>query len=167
MTHAEPTPRTEGERDALLEEAYEGEIIGEALYSALGRRALTNHQHHACRLLAELEAVTGGLLEPVVARHGVAVDPDAARRRGVEYAALMASDEWLEVLRQIVPLAQEALSNMQRLQQISDDEDRGPMDALVAHEEAFLEFARRESAGADDALGPLEHYLELHRPIAG
>lgn len=148
---------------ALLRQAYEGEIIGEAMYVRLEGLAEDERQRRACRLLAELEQVTGDVLLPAVTRHGVAVDRDAAWAEGEEYTRRAAVDGWVAYFKGVAPLAEQALAGMRRLHAMSDEQDRDATARLVAHEEAFMEFVRLELAGSPDSLDPLERFLEDER----
>lgn len=155
----------EAERRTLLRAAYEGEIIGEAMYVSLEQLASTDHERNAARLLAELEKVTGDVLLPVVNRHGVEFDRDAAWQRGEDFTKGSMDAGWVAYFEKVAPLAEAALADMKRLHEASDEQDRAATSRLVAHEEAFLEFVHREVARSADSLAPLERYL--HDPGEG
>ena len=148
---------------ALLRQAYEGEIIGEAMYACLEKLAENERQRQACRLLAELEHVTADVLLPAVRRHGVSVDRDAAWAEGEAYTRRAAADGWVAYLKGVTPLAEQALVGMRRLHAMSDEQDRVATARLVAHEEAFMEFVDRELVGSPDSLEPLERFLADER----
>lgn len=150
------------EHDRLLHTAYRGEIIGEAIFAALGRHATTPHQVEVCRLLEEIELVTGNLMADAAARHGVICDAAAARVEGEGYVEAEQDQGWLPFWETLLPLAEDALAGMQRLRDLSDDVDRAAFDQLVAHEEAVIEFIRRERDQAPNALEPLTTYLADH-----
>jgi hypothetical protein len=147
-------------RSALLRQAYEGEITGEAMFRRLGDFAKTDHQRRATELLADLESVTGDELLPVVTRHAVPFDRDSAWREGEALTSKIIAGGWVNYFERVLPMAEEALMGMRTLHEMSDDLDRMATARLVAHEEAFLDFARREVAGAPDSLDPLVRYLE-------
>lgn len=155
----------DAEWDILLRKAYEGEIIGEAMYASLEQLATSTDQKNAARLLAELERETGDVLLPVVLRHGTDFDRDAAWAKGEDFTKGSIKEGWLAYFEKVAPLAEDALAEMKKLHSMSDEVDRGATGLLVAHEEAFLEFVRREVAGEADSTAPLEKFLDDQRRI--
>jgi hypothetical protein len=129
------------------------------MYFRLGQLVTDTHQRAACRLLADVESATGRILRPVADRYGIRCDADDAWRRGEDYIASWAHEGWFPLLERVVPLAKRALQGMQRLAELCDDRNRLAIARLLAHEEAILEFTRRETTGAPDALAPLSQYL--------
>ena len=147
-------------RSRLLRQAYEGEITGEAMFRRLGDFAKSDHQKRTAVLLADLESVTGDELLPVLTRRGVPFDRDSAWRAGEALTRKIIAGGWVKYFERILPMGEEALADMRTLHEMSDELDRMATARLVAHEEAFLDFVRRELAGAPDSLEPLVRYLE-------
>jgi hypothetical protein len=147
-------------RDTLLRNAYEGEIIGEAMYAHLAGIAEDGYQRQAARLAADVERATAELLLPLIARHGVEVDPDRAKQIGIDFTNDNIPQGWTNYFAMIQPLAEKALVGMERLHQLSDEADESATERLVAHERALLEFIRRDLAGAADPLEPLQTFLD-------
>lgn len=151
---------------SLLKKAYEEEIVGEAMYVRLQERAATDHERRTCQLLAELEAVTGRALLPLVEGYDVQCDEAAAWRSGEEYVLAWNDKDWKGTFETIIPLAENALVGMKRLRELGGDGERAALDQLVAHEEALLATARREVTGVENSLEPIEQYLAQHREAA-
>src|SRR5262245_16420658 len=107
MTQEESSERL-AEREALLRKAYEGEVDGEAIFSALSARATSDHHRSVCRLIEEIELVTGEAIHTVVLRHGVEVDTEAARARGEAFAEQSLDQEWEAFWVTLRPLAADA-----------------------------------------------------------
>jgi len=147
------------EREALLRRTYEGEIIGETIFAALHHHARDDRQREACRLIEDIELVTGRTMSSVIARHRVICDEQAARDEGAAFAATSIGDGWRSFWERLLPLSEDALADMRRLRELSDQHDRDAIDQLVMHEELIIDFIRRELAGAADALDPLKEYL--------
>ncbi|WP_053386685.1 hypothetical protein [Leucobacter japonicus] len=154
-------------RDTLLRKAYEGEIIGEAMYALLADIAEDDYQRKAARLAADVERATADLLLPLIARHGVAVDPDRAKQVGIDFTNDNIPQGWSNYFAKIQPLAEQALVGMERLHQLSDEADESATGRLVAHEHALLEFIRRDLAGAADPVEPLQRFLDAERELIG
>ena len=147
------------EHQHLLHSACRGETLGEAMFVSLETSATNDRERQVCRLMAELEKVTAELLVPVMRRHGVDYDRAAAWTEGEECTARMIKDGWVSYFDAIIPLSEAGLAEMQRLHELSDEQDRPATARLVAHEVAFLEFAQREAAGDTDSTAPLERFL--------
>lgn len=154
------------EWDTLLRAAYEGEIIGEARYASLEQLASTSSQRRAARLLVELEKETGDILLPVMHRHNISFDRDVAWAKGEAFTNATFKEGWVAYFEKVAPLAEVALTDMKKLHKMSDEIDRAATGRLVAHEEAFLEFVRREVAGESHSAAPLEEYLDNQRRVA-
>lgn len=153
-------------RDTLLRKAYEGEVIGEAMYARLAAIAEDDYQRTAAHLAAAVERTTANLLLPLIERHGVAVDRDRAKQVGVDFTDDNIAEGWSNYFAKILPLAEQALVGMERLHELSDEADESATGRLVAHELALLEFVRRDLAGAADPVEPLREFLDNERAIA-
>jgi hypothetical protein len=89
MTTEETT--NSGLRAELLRRAYEGEIIGCAMY----REMIANPTHAekgTLELLYVIERITADALEPLITRYNVTVSVDAATREGRRLAASLEGD---------------------------------------------------------------------------
>ena len=83
-THVDPATRA-----ALLRRAYEGEIIGCAMYEQMiADPSYTNTE--ALQLLYDIERVTADALKPLVIRYAVPVTEDEAEREGRRIADTLA-----------------------------------------------------------------------------
>ncbi|OUS95069.1 hypothetical protein [Rhodococcus sp. NCIMB 12038] len=158
----ETTPAEKHERDAMIRKALEGEIVGCAMY----REMIVHTQgvnKAPLELLFELERVTAAALEPVAARYGVAVDRDAATAEGLQLASELLEQPWETMWSNITGLAEDYLGYFQRLATALEGTDSAAAGRqAVEHEEALIEFARREVGKASDPHGPLLDYLSRY-----
>lgn len=163
MTVPDPAPTSASTssavRDALIRRAYEGEITGCALYRTMITGEMLG-SHDVLPLLYEVERITAEALEPVVARFDVSVDPDAAAAEGVRLAAEFSDVSWNAMWESIVELADDYLLDFYRLETaLEGHEFAAVARQVVEHEEAQIEFARRELRNHPDPTEPLRSYL--------
>ena len=145
--------------DALLLDAYNGELFGNAIFSEMAGRAEWQEHREALELLATIEDRTATALRPLVDAAGIEVDGEESRRSGRELGAMGGSwDGFLEALFDALP---PFLANFARLREVAPDPHHPAIAALVAHEQTISAFAQLELAGFDDvSTAMLQRYLE-------
>ena len=140
----------------LWREAFEGEVLGEALFRTMAEQTEDPERRAALDVLRRLEGSTRDLLRPVLERLGIPTDGEAtAAATGVGFAATAASQPWDELLRGIPPTTAKYAAMYQQLRGLVGEEDVEVVDTLIAHEQALCAFAERELAGEDDPTGPI------------
>ncbi|OBC15391.1 hypothetical protein A5784_02985 [Mycobacterium sp. 852013-50091_SCH5140682] len=144
-------------REALLCRAYEGEIIGCAMYDRMVSDP-AYPKKDALHLLYVVERITAEALEPLITRYHVAVDNESATREGHQLAAALSGQPWKDMWAKVIRLADDYLSDFRRLADVLDGDDAAVGRQVVEHEEALIAFANREIADALDPLAPLVEY---------
>ena len=151
---------------ALLE-FYSGEVLGEAIYSALLSEARSDDERLKWGNLLQLETETKVWLRAPMVAHGVSiVEQTADREKGTALAEPLKSLPWTVQMQAV----REGIRNefIPRYQGHADAaRRRGAADEeavclyMVEHERAQLEFAQHELAGAtsDRSLEPLVKLL--------
>lgn len=162
MNTAEPfdeaaSPTAASRRAALLRRAFEGEIIGCAMYDRMiGDPAYPKKD--ALRLLYVVERMTADALEPLIVRHGVTVTEESAASEGRQLADALAGRPWKDMWTEVTRLADDYLTDFRRLATLLEGDDAVIGVQVVEHEEALIAFAQREIADDPDALAPLQDY---------
>src|SRR5262245_40950089 len=146
------------QRAALLRRAYEGEIIGCAMYQEM-LKTPPEAKTEALKLLYTLERVTADALEPLITQYQVTVNADAATKEGRQLANYLTGRPWHEMWQDTIRLAEDYLTDFHRLIDVLGD-DAAVGRQVVEHEEALIAFAHREMDGAPDSLAPLHDYLQ-------
>ena len=140
----------------LWREAFEGEVLGEALFRTMAERTDDAERRAKLDVLRRLERSTRDLLRPVLQRLGIPTDGEAAAAAtGARFAETASSQPWAELLRGIPPTTAKYAAMYQELRGLVADDDVAVVDALIAHEQALCSFAERELAGEDDPEGPI------------
>lgn len=149
-------------RNALLRRAYEGEIIGCAMYRGLIARRGKDHRR-ALELLYDIERLTADALAPLIGHYGVAVSEENATREGQQLGVSLFDQPWKSMWTEVSRLAADYLRDFNRLANALDEPHTAIGRQVVEHEEALIDFARREIADDPDSLAPLYDYLNRYR----
>jgi hypothetical protein len=141
----------------ILTKAYQGEVLGEALFGGIAAQ-LTDEEHAGkMRLLSDLERRTKEAAVPALVRAGVdtAPDPDmlSTAQALVPDAVAMG---WEELMVSFEPITSQYIPLYQRIAELNPAE-REISELLVAHERALAAFARAELAGlGSTSLEPIQ-----------
>ncbi len=133
--------------EKLWEQAYQGEVLGEALFAAIA--AILDDDEHAAkmRVLATLERRTKEEVAPALERAGIPTAPDAEMVTLAEaLAADSAKSTWEDLMTATVAVTGQFIPLYRRIGEL-DPSEREIADLLVAHEVAIRDFARAELAG--------------------
>jgi hypothetical protein len=141
----------------ILTKAYQGEVLGEALFRGIAE--LLPDEDHAAKmlLLSELERRTKEAAAPALVRAGVDTEPDP---EVLTTAAALVPDAaamgWEELMVSFEPITSQYIPLYQRVGELNPAE-REISDLLVAHERALCAFARAELAGqTSTSLEPIQ-----------
>lgn len=145
----------------LWVEAYQGEVLGEALFGSLAAREEDAGHRHQLEVLALLERATKELAEPVFEQRSLdRGDTDATLKAAADLADALAGVTWEAFLASFEPIITEFLAKYRQLVELAcDDTERAIAEAYVAHEEALAVFARR-GLGLEPG-DPLQEILAL------
>jgi hypothetical protein len=152
--------------DDLWVESYQGEVLGETLFSLLAERELEPTRRRQLEVLALLERSTKALAEPVLARRRIdRGDTAASGSSATELAGALATVAWEDFAASILPVTTEYLAKYRELVALAVDEaELDVAKAYVAHEEALATFARR--ASGQESGDPLEEILALPHVVS-
>jgi hypothetical protein len=142
----------------LWVEAYQGEVLGEALFGYLAEREEEPERRRVLEGMTTLERSTKELAERVFERHGWDLGDVEATRAAVLASAPQAAElAWDDFLRSIEPVADTFLVKYRQLvAEVEDADDRAVAEAYVAHELALVACARRALGEEDgDVLAPI------------
>lgn len=149
-----------------LEMFYNGEVLGEAVYSALIAATPDLATQLKLSYLLQFETETKAWLRQHMLAAGLnIVEPDYIRTMGASLAANMATLSWMEGMRAVQQIANDDLLPHYRRYaehaRARGREDQAAVcDHMIAHELAQAEFAERELRGDSfaDAVAPLTRH---------
>jgi hypothetical protein len=154
-------------KEALLD-FYRGEVLGEAVYSALLGSARNEDERLKLGTLLQLETETKAWLRAPMVAHGVTLEEQtAARGEGIDIAEQVKPLSWPELMQAIDhAIVTEFIPRYQSHADAAKARGRADEEAvclyMVEHEKSQVEFARRELAGANlgQSLEPLVRFLK-------
>jgi hypothetical protein len=132
--------------NVLWVKAYQGEVLGEALFGRMADQ-MDDEDHVAkMRVLAELERRTKMAVAPALERAGLSTGPDDESLQTAEALAGAASTPWKDLMATFEPITSQFCAMYRRIGEL-DPSEKETSDLLVAHELALRSFARAEIAG--------------------
>jgi len=133
--------------EELWVQAYQGEVLGEALFGAIADRMDDAEHADKMRVLATLELRTKEAVAPALARVGISTAPDSEMLGLAEALAPdSAAQPWAVVMGSLEAITGQFIPLYERIAEL-DPAEREAADLLVAHEAALRDFARAELAG--------------------
>lgn len=148
---------TEAHRQDLLK-VYQGEVLGEALFSAMAAGADSDERYRHFAAMLQMETETKAWLRPLLVKLGIAVvEDEKSRSEGCLAASrwlLLPWGEFLDTFEREITVYRDLYQSMA---------DRAPavtrqaLQAMVEHENVFLRYAAAERDGRSaDALAAVE-----------
>jgi hypothetical protein len=151
----------------VVEELYQGEVLGEALFNRMLRDLEDDRQRHVVASMLQLETETKAFLRPAMAERGLGLDEDEAQRAAGEViAASLGGLTWLDKMQQLrAGIRDHFLPRYQLIAAEAPPEDRDVTAYMVRHETALLEVVTAEATGqAETSLAPLADHLRHPLP---
>jgi hypothetical protein len=134
---------------AALQEFYQGEILGEAMFDAMLRSARDHDERYKLGLMLQLETETKARLRPVLAAQGLPLQEDPRMRPdGERFGRALDGADWNAKMRALAEsIGQTWLPRYRELTAILPPPLRPIGQSMVEHEQALLEMAQRELGG--------------------
>jgi hypothetical protein len=129
----------------LWVEAYQGEVLGEALFGLMAERETDPEHRHQLEVLTLLERTTKELAETVFDQRRLdRGDSRASVATAAQFADGLIGTPWEGFLGSFEPVISQFLATYRQLVQLATDEtERAVAEAYVAHELALASFVRR------------------------
>jgi hypothetical protein len=131
--------------DELWRRAYQGEVLGEALFARIADHLDDPDRAAKMRVLSKLERRTKEAIAPALARAGLSTEPDPEMFTLAD--ALSQGVAWEDFLGATAAITEQFIPLYRRIREL-DPSEQECSDLLVAHEAALRAFARAELAGA-------------------
>jgi hypothetical protein len=147
-----------------LEEFFQGEVTGEALFHALGEALKEPARRYQMRVLEQLEHETKELLREHIGPLGGDIEESpSARATGIAQAKALAAMPWAKVMHIFGREVRKFVAHFEEVEKSGPAHGAKLLAAVTAHERALLSFSERESAGA--AGDPLEPVITLLKVV--
>jgi len=146
-----------------LEERFQGEVYGEALFRTMANLARDPERAKKFRVLEQLERQTKELLLPALREGGGSGAENPERvLEGEKLGASLANAPWTDLMRGFEKELRRFVQEFKRAEALAPTGQEGLLRYVTAHEQALLDFAIREleTSSTGDSL---ERVLELLR----
>ena len=135
----------------LIEEAYQGEVYGEAMYQTIADNMDNPDYAYKWRVLAQMEAETKVEMRDLVARWGGEIaESEAWRDRGRQDARRYAALSWLELMEIFTQELEADIAEYTKLEEDCPPEDAATLRRLTEHEILTKQFCDQELNGQGD-----------------
>ena len=140
-----------------LEECFQGEVYGEALFRSMVGACKSAEAAGKLRVLERLERETKELLRPAVIETGGSGEEDPERiAQGETLGVRLAGLQWLPLMRSFEPPLRRFVESFRRSESLAPPGKEQLVRHVTAHEQALLDFVTRELEGrTGDSLVPV------------
>ena len=156
--------------ETYLEERFQGEVYGEALFRTMADLCGDPERARKLRVLEQLERETKEFLHPAVREAGWPGEESAERvSEGESLGAQLAKAPWPDLMRGLQKELERFVGEFEHAERLAPSGKRNLLRHVTAHERALLEFATRELAGGEgiDSLEPVIALLRSSPPASG
>jgi len=134
-----------------LSELYQGEVIGEVVFSRLLARFDTADQQYKLASLLQLETETKARLRPTAMKLGVnLIELEESRDQGEEFDRSFAGMDWRAAMAHLASVVVPYVERYRQIAATAPAEYRQVADSMVVHEKSVQSFAELEAAGQGD-----------------
>jgi hypothetical protein len=134
-----------------LSELYQGEVIGEVVFSRLLARFDSADQQYKLASLLQLETETKARLRPTAMKLGVdLVELEESRDQGEEFDRSFAGMDWRSAMAHLASVVVPYVERYRQIAEIAPTEYKEIADSMVVHEQSVQKFAELEAAGQGD-----------------
>jgi dimethylamine/trimethylamine dehydrogenase len=147
-----------------LEEFFQGEVTGEALFHTLAEALEDPERRYQMRVLEQLERETKELLrENIRPLCGDTAESASARATGIAQAKALAAMPWAKVMHIFEREVRKFVAQFEEVEKAGPAPGAKLLAAVTAHERALLSFSERAREGA--AGDPLDPVISLLRVV--
>lgn len=147
-----------------IEELYQSEVLGEQAFLALLAAARNKRDEYHFGTLLQLESETKVRLRPFLQKYGLGfVETQESGEQVAGFVTAYTENSWLDFLAALKPVVEQYVARFQAIADAGPVEDQEILQSMVTHEQSFVEWIDKETAGEDGALdlaiSQLEHPL--------
>jgi len=139
---------TDAAYPGCLAELYRSEVLGEAVFLALWKRAKTEEQKYKFATLLQLETETKARLRPLLAKHGLNLDEEDVSAAAVSAAADFERGGWPSFVEGTLNIVHYFVGRFEQIETLGPSEDKEALHSMVIHERAIQYFLEAERDGS-------------------
>jgi hypothetical protein len=146
---------------AVNEFLYQGEVLGEAVFGRWLQLESDPVRRYKWATLQQLETETKARLRPFMMRLGLSVVENDVSDRVEEFSKGFADKPWSELMSMMVGVTDFYLEKFREIETAAPASEREMARAMIVHETALNDFAKRELSGdADNSLAGVISQLQ-------
>ena len=131
-----------------LSEEYQGEVIGEVLFSGLLQHFDSPRHRYKLTTLLQLETETKARLRPAALELGVELgELDESREKGHDFVKSCDGMDWKGLMAFLETAVEPYVKRYREIAEIAPPEYKKLADSMVVHEASIRTFARLETSG--------------------
>jgi len=139
--------------ERYLEERFQGEVYGQALFRTLADQSDRPERARTFRVLEQLERETKEALLPALQAVGGSGEESLERiAQGEALGAELATAPWMDLMRGFQLELRRFVDEFERAESLAPAGMESLLRQVTAHEKALLDFATRELEGESDSL---------------
>jgi hypothetical protein len=149
-----------------IEQAFQGEVTGEAMFHELAERVQDPEHRYKMRVLERLEIETKELIRPLAERLlGHIVESPTAHATGIAQATALAEMPWEKFMHVFRREVAKFVARFEVLEKAAPARDAKILTALTAHERALQSFSEHECSDTNaNSLEPVINLLKVVPP---
>jgi hypothetical protein len=129
-------------------EMYQGEVIGEVLFSRLLGRFDTANQRYKLGSLLQLETETKARLRPAAMQLRLdLIELDESRNEGEEFYRTFEGMDWKAAMTHLAIVVEPYVKRYRQIAELAPSEYKELADSMVVHEQSIQCAAKLEAAG--------------------
>jgi hypothetical protein len=134
--------------EAVLEELYKGEVIGEAFFNRLIERFPDPEDQFKSSCMLQLETEFKARLRPFLLAHRISlIEQEEWRQVGLNLADTLNGESWQEVRTQFVGMMDGFIAGFKEMQSVVLPVYQDLGEFMITHEQSIHDFATLEAAG--------------------
>ncbi len=160
--YLEGSHKEESDYHTYLEERFQGEVFGEALFGTMAAACDDPARARKLRVLEQLERETKEFLLPLLEEAGYSGEESADRiADGEKLGAQLAKAPWPDLIRGFQTELERFVGEFEHAEALAPAGKESLLRHVTAHERALLDFSNREIEG--DEAGSLDAVISLLR----
>ena len=146
-----------------INELYQSEVLGEQAFLALINMAKNEREKYHIGTVLQLETETKARLRPFLLKHGFELVEEPGGEIVDGIVAAYRENNWLDFVAGLTPLVNDTLARFKEIAAAGPAEDQDVLQSMVIHEESFVPWIEKETAGEEGALDAI--ISQLHFPL--
>ena len=147
-----------------INELYESEVLGEAVFVALYNAAKSDEHKYKFGTMAQLESETKARLRPLLAKHAFKFIEQVNADLVAQIAQSYGSISWKQFMEEQHEIVVTFVKRFEEIERIAPAEDMSVVRSMVLHERAILRFIELEASGK--SAGSINDVVaQLHFPL--